>query len=109
MRPPRRRRHRPGRRSTPREQACPWPQLSRPAWSHCRDAGAWRSPPILVPAMTDLPPHQPDLDALAASLRLDARDTAFFSQVLATRLPDSMPAIVTLDREGGMFKKDHRV
>jgi hypothetical protein len=59
--------------------------------------------------MTDVPPQEQDLDALAASLRLDASDTAVFFQVLATRLQDSMPGIVTLVREGGLFKKDHPV
>ncbi len=59
--------------------------------------------------MTDVPPQEQDLDALAASMRLDASDIGVFFQVLATRLNDSMPGIVTLDREGGLFKKDHPV
>src|ERR1035437_29604 len=59
--------------------------------------------------MTDVPPQEQDLDALAASLRLDASDIGVFFQVLATRLNDAMPGIVTLAREGGLFKKDHPV
>jgi hypothetical protein len=59
--------------------------------------------------MTDVPPRDQDLDTLAASLRADASDTGVFFQVLASRLNDSMPGIVTLEREGGLFKKDHPV
>jgi hypothetical protein len=59
--------------------------------------------------MTDVPPRDQDLDTLAASLRADASDTGVFFQVLATRLVDSMPGIVTLEREGGLFRKDHPV
>lgn len=59
--------------------------------------------------MTEGPPQEQDLDALAAALRLDASDIGVFFQVLATRLDDSMPGTVTLVREGGMFKKDHPV
>ena len=59
--------------------------------------------------MTDVPPQEQELDAIAASLRLDASDIGIFFQVLATRLSDSMPDTVTLDREGGMFKKTHPV
>ena len=59
--------------------------------------------------MTDVPPQEQDLDTLAASLRLDASDIGVFFQVLATRLNDSMPGIVTLARESGMFKKEHPV
>jgi hypothetical protein len=58
--------------------------------------------------MTDAPQDQ-DLDALAASLRADASDIGVFFQVLAARLNDSMPGGVTLEREGGLFKKDHPV
>lgn len=59
--------------------------------------------------MTDVPPQEQDLDVLAASLRLDTSDIGVFFQVLATRLFDSMPGIVTLARDGGLFKKDHPV
>ncbi len=59
--------------------------------------------------MSDVPPQDQDLDTLAASMRLDASDIGVFFQVLATRLSDSMPGIVTLEREGGLFKKEHPV
>jgi hypothetical protein len=59
--------------------------------------------------MTDVPPPEQDLDALAASLRADASDIGVFFQVLAARLSDSMPGIVSLEREGGLFKKEHPV
>ncbi len=59
--------------------------------------------------MTDVPPQEQDLDALAASLRADASDIGVFFQVLATKLSDSMPGTVDLEREGGLFKKDHPV
>jgi hypothetical protein len=59
--------------------------------------------------MTDVPPQEQDLDLLAASMRLDASDIGVFFHVLATRLHGSMPGIVTLEREGGLFKKDHPV
>ncbi len=59
--------------------------------------------------MTDVPPQEQDLDALAASLRADASDIGVFFQVLAAKLSDAMPATVDLEREGGLFKKDHPV
>lgn len=58
--------------------------------------------------MTDLPQEQ-DLDALAASLRADASDISIFFQVLAVKLNDAMPGSVALEREGGLFKKDHPI
>jgi hypothetical protein len=59
--------------------------------------------------MSDVPPQEQDLDALAASLRADASDIGVFFQVLAAKLSDAMPGTVDLEREGGMFKKDHPV
>lgn len=59
--------------------------------------------------MTDLPPQEQDLDVLTAALRLDASDIGVFFQVLATRLNDSMPGMVTLARDGGFLKKDHPI
>ncbi|MBJ7609191.1 MAG: hypothetical protein JF887_07130 [Candidatus Dormibacteraeota bacterium] len=59
--------------------------------------------------MSDLPPQEQDLDALAASLRADASDIGVFFQVLAAKLSDAMPGAVDLEREGGLFKKDHPV
>jgi hypothetical protein len=59
--------------------------------------------------MSDVSPQDQDLDTIAASMRLDASDIGVFFQVLATRLCDSMPGIVNLEREGGFFKKEHPV
>lgn len=59
--------------------------------------------------MSDATPPDADLDSVVASLRADAADVTVFFQVLATKLSDSMPGAVQLEREGGMFKKDHPV
>lgn len=59
--------------------------------------------------VSDLTPPGQDLDALAASLRADAGDLNVFFQVLGGKLADSMPGAVELEREGGLFKKQHPV
>ncbi len=59
--------------------------------------------------MTDMTPSGLDLDSLAASLRADGSDIAVFFQVLATKLSGAMPDAVSVEREGGLFKKDHPV
>lgn len=59
--------------------------------------------------MSDLPPSEPDLDSVVASLRADASDVTVFFQVLASKLTESMPGSVQLEREGGLFKKEHPV
>ncbi|MGH7721823.1 MAG: hypothetical protein ACRENL_03165 [Candidatus Dormibacteria bacterium] len=59
--------------------------------------------------MSEVPSSDPDLDSLAASLRADASDIGVFFQVLGGKLADSMPGAVELDREGGLFKKDHPI
>lgn len=59
--------------------------------------------------MTDATPPEADLDTVVASLRADASDITVFFQVLAAKLAGSMPGEVQLEREGGMFKKDHPV
>lgn len=58
--------------------------------------------------MSDVPPTG-DLDSIAASLRADASDISVFFQVLASKLRDAMPAAVELEREGGLFRKDHPI
>ncbi len=50
-----------------------------------------------------------DFDLLAASLRADAADLKTFLDVLATKLAGALPGMVELEREGGVFKKEHRV
>jgi len=59
--------------------------------------------------MSDVPSSEPDLDALTASLRADASDIGVFFQVLGGKLVDTMPGAVELEREGGLFKKDHPI
>jgi len=59
--------------------------------------------------MSDVPPSEPDLDILAASLRADASDVGVFFQVLGGKLLDSMPGAGEREREGGLFKKDHPI
>lgn len=51
----------------------------------------------------------PDLDEVAASLRADASDINVFFQVFCQKLADTMGGAVTLEREGGFFKKEHPV
>lgn len=59
--------------------------------------------------MTDVPGSGMDIDSLAASLRADGSDIGVFFQVLATKLSGAMPSAVELERQGGLFKKDHPV
>jgi len=59
--------------------------------------------------VSDATPPDADLDAVVATLHADAADVTVFFQVLATKLSDSMGGAVQLEREGGMFKKDHPV
>jgi hypothetical protein len=51
----------------------------------------------------------PDIDALAASLRADASDTAAFLEALATRLEGALPGQVEVERKGRMFGGAKRV
>jgi hypothetical protein len=50
-----------------------------------------------------------DFEMLAASLRADAADVKTFLEVLATKLSGALPSLVQVEREGGVFKKEHRV
>src|SRR5258708_3068916 len=50
-----------------------------------------------------------NFDLLAASLRADAADLKTFMEVLAAKLSDALPNMVRVEREGGLFKKEHRV
>lgn len=45
-------------------------------------------------------------DVLAASLRQDTRDLAVFSEVLAKKLEQAVPAYVRVERQGGLFQKN---
>jgi hypothetical protein len=50
-----------------------------------------------------------DFDMLAASLRADADDMKTFLEVLAGKLTGALPSLVQVEREGGLFKKEHPV
>jgi hypothetical protein len=50
-----------------------------------------------------------DFDLLAASLRADAADLKTFLEVLAKKMADALPNMVRVEREGGLFKKEHPV
>jgi len=59
--------------------------------------------------MSDARPPEPDLDTVAASLHLDASDIGVFFQVFCSKLLDTVPGSVEVQREGGLFKKDHPI
>jgi hypothetical protein len=59
--------------------------------------------------MSDVSPPNPDLDSITASLHLDAADIAIFFQVFCSKLLDAVPGSVEVQREGGLFKKDHPI
>lgn len=54
--------------------------------------------------MSDLPPPEADLSALAASLQSDARDSTVFFRVLCATLEGALPAATTVEREHSLFK-----
>ena len=60
---------------------------------------------------TDLAaPGGPDeFDQVAAALRADAGDVATFLDVLALKLGDSLPGGVSVQREGGLLRRNRRV
>jgi hypothetical protein len=59
--------------------------------------------------MSDASPPDPDLDSITASLHLDAADISVFFQVFCSKLLDAVPGCVEVQREGGLFKKDHPI
>jgi hypothetical protein len=54
--------------------------------------------------MSEMPPAQPDLDALAASLHADASDSTVFFRVLCDKLVDALPQNTAVEREHSVFK-----
>ena len=50
-----------------------------------------------------------DFDLLAASIRADAADLAGFMEALAAKLTGALPGAVQIEREGGLFRRDHAV
>jgi hypothetical protein len=59
--------------------------------------------------MSDATPPDPDLDTVTASLHLDAADIAVFFQVFCSKLLAAVPGSVEVQREGGLFKKEHPI
>ncbi|MGO8687151.1 MAG: hypothetical protein ACLQT7_08215 [Candidatus Dormibacteria bacterium] len=59
--------------------------------------------------MSEVSPPNPDLDAVTASLHLDAADIAIYFQVFCAKLLSAVPGAVEVQREGGLFKKEHPV
>jgi hypothetical protein len=55
--------------------------------------------------MPDTPPSETDLDALAASLNADTRDSAVFFAVLCEKLLNELPENTDVERERSLFKK----
>lgn len=50
-----------------------------------------------------------DFDVVAAAIRADAADLRSFMDAFAVKLADALPGQVTVEREGGLFQKEHRV
>ena len=61
--------------------------------------------------MDQLPDRDPALgfDLVAASIRADASDLRTFMDALAVKLASALPGMVSVQREGGLFKKDRQV
>jgi hypothetical protein len=55
--------------------------------------------------MSDTVPSETDLDALAASLHADARDSTVFFAVLCDKLLDVLPANTAVERAHSVFKR----
>jgi hypothetical protein len=50
-----------------------------------------------------------NFDMVAAAIRADAADTRTFMEALAVKLEEALPGQVAIEREGGLFQKEHRV
>jgi len=48
-----------------------------------------------------------ELDLVSSALRADMGDLDTYFQVLTAKLADSLGPMVTVEREGGLFHKDH--
>ena len=51
----------------------------------------------------------PDFDMVSASLRADTRDLAVFLDAFAAKVQPALPGLVWIEREGGLFRKEHPV
>ncbi len=58
-----------------------------------------------APRVDDAPPPETDLNALAASLQSDARDSRVFFAVLCATLEQALPNSTTVERDHSVFKK----
>ena len=58
--------------------------------------------------MTD-PSVAGGFDLLAASIRADTADLRTYLDVVGAKLADALPGSVTVERDGGLFARDHRV
>ena len=54
--------------------------------------------------MSDTPPPDADLDAFAASLQADSRDSTVFFRVLCERLLSALPEATVVERERSLLK-----
>lgn len=50
-----------------------------------------------------------NFDMVAAAIRADAADMGTFMEALAAKLNEALPGHVEVEREGGLFQKEHRV
>jgi len=61
--------------------------------------------------MADMDPSGPvdpsELDLVSAALRADMGDLDTYFQVLSAKLVDSLGPMVTVEREGGLFHREH--
>ncbi len=62
-----------------------------------------------TPSMDNPASGGPDFDLIAASIRSDAGDLRTFLNVVAVKLEGALPGHVTVERQGGLFTKDHPV
>lgn len=54
--------------------------------------------------VSEVPPSQADLDALAVSLQTDERDAGVFFRVLCQKLVDVLPQSTQVERDHSVFK-----
>ena len=61
--------------------------------------------------MDHLPHGDPAMgfELVAASIRADAADLATFMDVFAVKLQQALPGMVSVEREGGLFKRERKV
>lgn len=60
-----------------------------------------------MPDPSGTPVDPTELDLVSSALRADMGDLDTYFQVLSAKLADSLGPMVTVEREGGLFHKDH--